>query len=531
MARTEHDSNTGRVAHEPVPVRLRRHLILSGLVADSVSMARAASEDARDDARARLISRLTRLHGLPQKIAQLMTTDDLLSSSTVPHADEPPRPVLATEQVKALLRQDAPHASFEWIDPGIPASLGQVHRARLKDGREVAVKVQYPGIREAIESDLKSLGWLMRPLGGLKRGFSMGDYRAELGDMLTEELDYRREAEMLRRYSKRLAGLDGLCCPKPIDGFCSERIITMSWIDGDAFDSCRYWTRDERALAAKALLGFFLRGVLEWNELFADAHPGNVLFRRDSSGPVVGIVDFGCVRSVPTGMADALKALIAAAYDKRLAAMPVVELVHWYERAGFNRALLEPMAAKLPPLTALILEPFASSKPFSIDHWRLSERAERILGNDRWNFRVAGPPSLLGFIRAYFGIVKHLQALAPALDWRAALDGIPFDRPSPVAGANAAGEAPILSAPTDLRIRVQKQGRIRADLTFKGHLAAELPDLIPPEVAPELARRGIDVQQLAARAVENRFSPTTLFEFTDEEKSVRVWLEKKQSRW
>ena len=96
-----------------------------------------------------------------------------------------------------------PETVFSEIEPhGRAASLGQVHRATLRDGRTVAIKVQYPGIRQAVEADLKMLGWLSKPVGDLRRGFDLTDYRGAIRDSLDEELDYVREAEHQRRYAE-----------------------------------------------------------------------------------------------------------------------------------------------------------------------------------------------------------------------------------------------------------------------------------------------------------------------------------------
>lgn len=516
------------VAPERVPTSLRRHLILSGLVRDAVSLKRASTSQMETAAQQRLLDRLGRLHGLPQKIGQLIAMGEMHAEPNSPRATLTETPVLDLEEVKGILAAELPVARFAWIDAvAIPASLGQVHRAKLDDGRDVAVKVQFPGIGSSIETDLRCLGWLASPLGNLRRDFSMAAYRLELGTMLREELDYRREASTLSVYAGRLAAYPQLTCPTPIDALCSDRVITMSWVDGQSVEECRGWGVQAREEAGRELLKFFLLGLLEWGEIFADAHPGNFRFRIEKGRAFVGVVDFGCIRTTNAGMTAAFHTIMGASADGAIRRMSPDELFVLYGTAGFDRNLLDTMKAKLPAITELLFEPFGPGQPFRAGEWRLRERAAEILGEDRWNFRTAGPPTLLGFIRAYHGLLKHLEILAPTLDWRRVFEEV-RSRAAVVAAAVSASS---VTSPmeqvvsTVLRIRVQRHGRIQAELTFKGHLAGELPDLVPPELLPEIERRGIDVGALAQEAARTGFAPAELFRHEYDGKILRVWLE------
>ncbi len=126
------------------------------------------------------------------------------------------------------------------IDPrGLAASLGQVHRAELLDGRLVAVKVRYPGIRQAALSDLKMLGWLSAPVGDLRRGFDLTSYRTEILRDLEDELDYRVEARNQHHFRSIAADMTNWTVPCVIEELTSENVLVSQWVDGERFDAVR----------------------------------------------------------------------------------------------------------------------------------------------------------------------------------------------------------------------------------------------------------------------------------------------------
>ena len=160
---------------------LRRAADLGRAGFHGLKLGGSTNEVGRDNARLHLVQRLGRLRGLPQKMGQIlsMSEDDETVDAFAPLTDSAePVPLEALLSVMAEQWNRDPETVFGDIDGhGLAASLGQVHRATLRDGRVVAIKVQYPGIREAVEADLKMLGWLSEPVGGLRRGFDLADYR------------------------------------------------------------------------------------------------------------------------------------------------------------------------------------------------------------------------------------------------------------------------------------------------------------------------------------------------------------------
>lgn len=474
-----------------------------------------------------LVARLAALHGLPQKVGQVLSLGELDGSESVYTAlTETPQVMPAAEAFAEMERAlERPiQQCFARVDElGVAASLGQVHRARLHDGRQVAVKIQYPGIAETVETDLRALGWLTVPFGGLRRGFDMGGYRREVGAMLREELDYRHEAEMLKRFRSLMGGVPGIEIPTLVEEFSADRILTMSWMDGESFRAVRGWPVEDRRQIADVLLRLFLSSSFSWGLVHADPHPGNYRFRRDGKGPVIGLLDFGCVKRLSNDTVGALRALIEDTVAGNLRDNPRRAMAR-LEDVGFKPLLLATIEPLLPRLCEILFEPFLVNQPYDTTQWRLGQRVEEVLGSFRWNFRMAGPPALIFFMRAYQGLVQYLSALGTPLSWSSLYDEVVGPCKSEAWHSREDGVA-VAARSRELRIRVCRGGRTKAVLVFPAAAAANLLDLIPPEIDPKLAARRIDVAQISRSLAERGFPPGELFHLQEGDNNFRVWLE------
>jgi ubiquinone biosynthesis protein len=209
-------------------------------------------------------------------------------------------------------------SAFEHFDPTplAAASLAQVHAATLRDGREVVVKVQRPGIREAIRADLAVLRGLARGADRLTeqgRRMHFADWIDEMSETLDEELDYRLEADNLRVFAERLADYPSLSVPAPVDDFCSARVLTMQRMPGTKVSVAVELRRLEQPLGelADALISAYLEQIFLHGLVHADPHPGNVLL----SDAGLALIDLGMVVRLGPRMRDRLLKLLAAMVD------------------------------------------------------------------------------------------------------------------------------------------------------------------------------------------------------------------------
>jgi predicted unusual protein kinase regulating ubiquinone biosynthesis (AarF/ABC1/UbiB family) len=201
---------------------------------------------------------------------------------------------LAADTIEEALGAPVSQLFAAWDpEPLAAASIGQVHRAVLHDGRPVAVKVQYPGVRDAITADLANANVLFGALAWVFDGFDPEPVVAELRVRLIEELDYRNEARSQTLFARYYAGHPFIHVPSVIDELSSGTVLTSDLVEGADFATLESWSAEERGLAAEAIFRFVFRGIYGIGAFNADPHPGNYLF---APGGRVTFLDFGLVR-------------------------------------------------------------------------------------------------------------------------------------------------------------------------------------------------------------------------------------------
>ncbi|MBW1602991.1 AarF/ABC1/UbiB kinase family protein [Streptomyces sp. JJ66] len=214
----------------------------------------------------------------------------------------PPMPSATVHQVLTEQLGEGWRELFtEFSDkPAAAASIGQVHRAVWHDGREVAVKVQYPGAGEALLSDLAQLSRFARVLGPLVPGMDVKPLITELRDRVAEELDYGLEATAQRVYATEFADDPDVRVPQVVHQY--ERVLVTEWMTGTPLaEVIRDGSQSERDRAGQLLARFLFSGTSRTGLLHADPHPGN--FRMLADGRL-GVMDFGTVNRLPDGLPE-----------------------------------------------------------------------------------------------------------------------------------------------------------------------------------------------------------------------------------
>lgn len=493
----------------------------------SLGRALAAPSEARH---ALLAQRMGSLHGVPQKIGQLLALGELERGDAVfaklTEGNQALAPETAREALQAAFGQPLDTLFSTLSLDGISASLGQVHRGTLLDGTEVAVKLQYPGIADAVRMDLKALGFIGKVY---RRGYDFRAYRETVGEMLRRELDYGLEAKALERFGQLTSGDSTFVTPRVVEHLCRPTVLTMTWLQGLTLRDVQSLALPLRESASRALVRWFLCSVLEWGLIHGDGHPGNIRFLPDGNGGLrLGMLDFGCVQALEGPAAGGLRLLVEC-----VNAGEPDDPERWlarYEAMGFSRSLLDVIGNELGTLSKLLMSPLAQSGRFDPLKWELNEKMKQLLGERRFAFRFAAPSSFAFITRAFVGLIQTLKALAAPIEWKPLFDEIvarPTSFPSfALALPPSAVRKPIQPTLSQyLRIHIKRTGGARVNLTFDARSAENLTGLVPPEIMPRVIERGIDLQAIEQRAVDSQFAPGELFRLEESDRLVHVWLE------
>ncbi len=192
-------------------------------------------------------------------------------------------------------------------DAAHAASLGQVHKARLHDGRMAACKLQYPDMASAVESDLGQLRTLLGFFQRMDGSIDPEEMLEEIADRLREELDYQREAKMMTLYRDIFADVPEIVVPEPVDGLSTGRLLTMTWLDGEGLTNFVDAPQDVRNAIAELLYTAWWDPFTQYGVIHGDPHLGNYTLTPDAGQ--LNLMDFGCVRIFPPSFIAGVVAL------------------------------------------------------------------------------------------------------------------------------------------------------------------------------------------------------------------------------
>ena len=295
-------------------------------------------------------------------------------------------------------------------EPAAAASIGQVHRAVWHDGREVAVKVQYPGADEALRSDLRQLQRFSRFFQAIVPGMEVKPLLSELRDRMVEELDYRDEANNQRVFAAAFRGHPDITVPAIVAS--APKVIVSEWINGVPMAQIiRCGSRAERDDIGTKLSLFHSCSPAVTGLLHADPHPGNFVRLDDER---LGVLDFGAAAKLPGGAPRTLGVAIRLAVEERSA-----ELLELLRKEGFVRPGMQLRAKDV----LAYLGPFADpvrTETFHFTRAWMQAQAERVGDFSGPDFRTGRalnlPPSYLLIHRVStgtFGVLCQLDATVP----------------------------------------------------------------------------------------------------------------------
>lgn len=316
------------------------------------------------------------MKGAVMKVGQVLSLmsgvlpEEMASQLATLQSNAPPMSYDLVRQVFEQEYGESPEHLFRKFqhEPFAAASIGQVHRAELKDGTAVAVKVQYPGVREAIDHDLANVGMMIK-LGGLvARGLDAGTIVKDLEDGIRAELDYSREAAWQQRFFNAFEGHAFIRVPRVYPELSRDRVLVQEYLRGKPFSAARELPQAERDRLGEMIYRFCFGSIYRHGLFNGDPHPGNYLLLDDGT---IGFVDYGCVAEFdqPTieGFMRLIRALNAGDIEEWRSATEAIgillpnapftteqlyEHMHWYwapilgERVRFTRELATEMVRR-----------------------------------------------------------------------------------------------------------------------------------------------------------------------------------------
>jgi len=413
----------------PPSSRLARLRRLAGLGAQlgTDALARgvkrlAGAETSRlsEGAAERLVQTLGDLKGAAMKLGQVASMDPDLFPPEVRallarlQNEAPPMPF---ERVAAVLEEElggTPEELFAVFEP-VPmaaASLGQVHRARLHDGREVVVKVQYPGIDRALRSDIENLGLVVKTMALAHRALDGRQYFRELAEELAHELDYSREGRLAREFARASAALPDVVVPEIVDERTSTRVLTMQYLPGQTLKAFLASRPDDAerfrvsGLMIRAIHGAFLVD----GTVHADPHPGNFLVMPDGR---LGVLDFGSVKRFSQAFFEGHRDMF-----RRVLENEPIDVVALVRQVGFTVDLPDDEARPLLE-NLLLVARVVRTDQYDFANDTIAAETRKIVARHAGQLLKIRPPSEgVMFIRAFGGLHQNLRLLGAHGDFR-----------------------------------------------------------------------------------------------------------------
>ncbi len=285
-----------------------------GNVARSEAGRQAALERRHIEAAEQIVEALGHMKGAAMKLGQVMS---FLDVGLVPedYREEFQRklarlrdaaPTVTFKEMRKVIEQELDEPIKDVFDefdeePVAAASIGQVYRARLTDGREVAVKVQYPGVAAAVRADMQNLGLILRVLKRIAPGLDPKAIGDEIRSRIEEELDYELEASNQKTLARIFRGHPFIYVPDVVSSLSHARVMVSEFVSGARFEELKGHSQEDRDRIGEILYRFYFGCLYRHHQFSGDPHPGNSMLMEDGR---MAFLDFGLFKRMPPGAVD-----------------------------------------------------------------------------------------------------------------------------------------------------------------------------------------------------------------------------------
>ncbi len=369
----------------------------------------------------KLVETLGDLKGAAMKLGQVASMDPDLFPPEVRAVlarlqnEAPPMPFA---RVAAVLEEElggSPDELFAEFsrEPMAAASLGQVHRARLRDGRDVVVKIQYPGIDQALKSDIDNLGLVVKTMALTHRALDGRRYFHELAEELSHELDYSREGRLAREFASASAALPDVVVPEIVDERTSTRVLTMQHIPGQTLKTflASQAPNAERLRVSGLLIRAIHGSFLVDGTVHADPHPGNFMVMPDGR---LGVLDFGSVKRFSREFFEGHRDVFRLVLEQK-----PIDVLALVRRVGFTVEVPDDEARPLLEEMIHVAGRALRTDDYDYAHDTMAPDSRKLFAKHAAQFLKIRPPAEgVMFIRAFGGLQQNLRLLGARGDFR-----------------------------------------------------------------------------------------------------------------
>ncbi|HRP69817.1 MAG TPA: AarF/ABC1/UbiB kinase family protein [Turneriella sp.] len=361
---------------------------------------------------------LGQLKGGAMKIGQMLSIQEALlpkELTFVLKSLQNNAPTISADTMFQTLDADIPHwrTLIKSIDhkPLAAASIGQVHRATMLDGREVAVKIQYPKIDEVIFSDLKNLRRLFELILESVMSANLTHLFTEIEARLSEEVDYRREKTRLEEFRRFYTKNPKVSIPKPVPELSSQRVLTTELLLGLSIEEARHYPQEKKNEWGILLFQSLVEQLLVFRKLQSDPNPANYAFKKDSG---IILYDFGSIKELPDWLHQGYMGVVQIAREGQFEKIATI-------LASMQISLKN--GDKIPQhqidFFYETLSPIFTNKPFRFT--KTTEPIQKIVAYNKSHFdelkNIAIPGDVLFIDRAFMGLCANLTALEAEAHW------------------------------------------------------------------------------------------------------------------
>lgn len=488
---------------------------------------KADSDNHRQMAKSALLKSIGDDKGLSMKIGQLLANQNSDSDLV--------KTVYSNEAIQQSLEQMLPilveelgcpvDDIFTFIDSKAEAaSLGQVHKGRLLTGQDVAVKIQYPGIREEIENQIKLFG-LTPNIGPAKKwGIPLNEYKETLSNLLENEVHYNIELETGEIIYNIFSSHPYISTPNFYPELSSDWVLVQDWMDGNNLLNIKELERKHRLQLADSLVEFFVVLFAKHNLVQTDFHRGNFKWEINNDQLILKAFDFGAVKHIPSHLSRAVLNFIYHG-SQATSADPISLL----ESVGFDVSKLRHIAPQCAEIVRILCEPFADKYRFEFKHWKAFDRIKLALGEDNWWFRSSGSPEFFLLMKAFQGLQSILLDLDVGVSFldtveRTATDQWTQSKSSTIPDSKI--EAPkINSLANRLHVLLLENNVEKVNMSLAITCIYDLENILDQEVNQKIQSQGIEVKKVVYDFLKSGGQPGVIFQSEYDSKILKVWAE------